>query len=540
MAVIDAPAVAWPLPTTFRPRDYQVDGLRKALHGNIVYDVGLGGGKSTMSLAALEALGAKRVLVLCPAKVIAVWRDEVAENAARQWVTFTGTVQGARGPLKNPSVARRCEAIIQADADARRIGRPFMAVVNYEATCQKTMANLLLGTPWDALICDESHKLAGAGAKTSILTKKVGERVRGRGGRIILCTGTFMPHSALSVYGQMRTLDTTALGTSWAAFKARYAKWRVLRERNICPVCCRAHDRPVGTGCPILCIDRTTGEYAKLVKGEPIYHVTPGGEKIPDGVDPEREAELMGRIAPWVHRVSQAELDAQTGLVEAVPQLRTIALDAETRRMYDALEKDLIAQYADGTITSANAMTNFGTLLRVANGHGRDAGTGEMRGLHLDRNGLCAKARLLLDELADEDPREPIVVFANWVFDFAQIERVCEKLGRRYGELSGRRTDGLDGKYMAPHIDLLAVQWQAGSEGLNFTRARHEIDYSLSTVSTPNTQAPRRLNRQGQTRHVTRRILAIEDSVEVNWFYALKRRTDQNDAILSRLKRGAS
>ncbi len=538
MAVIEAPPIAWPLPTQWQPRDYQVTALERLLTDNQVLAHGLGAGKTTTSLAAVEALGCMRVLVLCPAKVVAVWRDEVAENAARQWVTFTGTVQGARGPLKNPSVARRCEAIIQANADALRLGQPFMAVVNYEATTQKAMANLLLGTPWDALICDESHKLAGAGAKTSVLTKRIGERVRGRGGRVILCTGTFMPHSALSVYGQMRTLDTAALGTSWATFKARYAKWRVLRERNICPSCRRSFDRPAGTGCPVLCL-APDGRIASLVAGEPVYHLTPGGERIPDGVAPDREAELMDRIAPWVHRVSQAELDAQTGLVEVVPQLRTVALDPDTRRVYDALERDLIAQYEAGTITSANAMTNFGTLLRVANGHGRNATTGEMVGLHLDRSGLCAKARLLLDELQDEDPREPVVVFANWVFDFLQIEIVCRKLGRRYGELSGRRVDGLDGKYMASNIDLLAVQWKAGSEGLSFTRARHEIDYSLSTESTPNTQAPRRLNRQGQMRHVTRRVLAVDDSVEVNWFYALKRRTSQNDAVLGRLRRRA-
>ena len=48
-------------------------------------------------------------------------------------------------------------------------------------------------------------------------------------------------------------------------------------------------------------------------------------------------------------------------------------------------------------------------------------------------------------------------------------------------------------------------------------------------------QGPRRLNRQGQKRSVTRRILAIEDSVEINWFYALKKRVNQNEAVLARL-----
>lgn len=547
----------WPLSTErFGPRPFQTEAFERCYHDGQILDHGMSAGKTTTILATLEALEATRVLVIAPRWLLAVWTDEIAENANRQWVVWAGKVASKNGGhLKNPNVPRRCEALIQANTDAIKMRRPFAAIVNYEALDSKAMRELALGTHWDAVVCDESHVLANANGVRTKIIKNVTARCRGRGGRILEGTGTFLPHSPLSCFGQMLVLNPDVLGQYVTHFRARYASYKVIRQQNACPICYRTFDRPAGSGCPVLCNDPATGRIALLQEGEPVYmamapkqdgsriakdYKIPGkqDDRIPEGVRPDREAELMQRLSPWVHRVSQDEVDELVGLVGAVPQLRTIALDPETRKMYDALERGLITQYEAGTITSANAMTNFGTLLRVCNGHGRDAATQEMVGFGLDRDGLCAKARgLLIPALEETDPDEPIVVFANWVFDFPQIERACRKLGRRYGELSGRRSDGLDGKYMAANIDVLACQWDSGSVGLNFTRARHEIDYSLSTKGVPNLQGPRRLNRVGQTKAVTRRILAIEDSVEVNWFYALKRRTSQNDAVLARLRR---
>lgn len=552
---IQAPPVAWPLPTVFEPRPYQLEGLRRIVDQMYqVLDHGLGAGKTTTALAALEMTSAMRVLVLCPQKVLAVWRDELEENSARQWIVWAGKVIGAHGrALKDPSVARRCESIIQANKDAIRVGRPFLAAVNYEALTSKAMQQLLLGTAWDVIICDESHRLAGAGGKWSKFIAKITKLCRARGGRIIEATGTFLPHSGLSCFGQMRALNPDVLGWSWAAFKARYAQWRVLRERNMCPACRRSFDRPAGTGCPVLCVDTATGRICELVKGEPIYHLTPGGEKIPDGVNPEHEAELMQRIAPWVHRVSQAELDAQTGLVETPPQIRTCTLRPATRKVYDALEKDLIAQTADGMITAANAMVNVLRLAQVTSGYGVDA-----EGKHhiALSPGLSEKASLLADELEDLPVREPVVIFARFHHDLDQIRAVCEKQGRRYAEISGRRSDGLirisrtdhrtgrtahdqPGHRMADDCDVVGVQPQAGGAGISLTRAALCIFYSSDWSLANYDQAKRRVLRQGQTRHVVYLHLVAEDTVDVSLFYALKKRRETNDAVLARLK-GAS
>lgn len=530
MSVIDSPPVVWPLPTDFEPRPYQLEAVRRILDGNLVLDVALGGGKSSISCAAAEALGAVRVLVLCPAKVIPVWRDEVNENAARTWTVWSGEVPGRGGKaLANPSVARRVEAIINADAGARRIGRPFMVVANYESTRQRRMRELLLGTPWDMLVVDESHKISAAGGKDSKFIAKIGERVRGRGGRVVLATGTFMPHSALSVFGQLRTLDPSILGPYWTHFKARYASWKVLRERRWCEGCMTFSSQGVGEMC-LRC-----GHPVQA--GEPVYMTTPGGQPIPDGVRPDREDELLARIAPHVLRVSQAELDAQTGLVETLPQIRACTLRPATRKVYDAVQSDLIAHVGDGTITAANAMVAVLRLAQVTSGYGVDANdpTGD-RHISLAPEGeQPEKIKLLADELSDYEQREPVVIFARFRRDLAEIADLCARQGRRYGEISGRRTDGLDGHRMHPDIDVVGVQPQSGGAGISLTRAAVCIFYSSTWSLAEYDQAKRRVLRQGQTRHVTYLHLVATDTIDETLFYALRKRRATNLAILDRL-----
>lgn len=524
---IAPPAIDWPLPTAWEPRGFQLEGVRRGVERNIVFDWGLGAGKSSGALAVAEALGAMRVLVLCPSKVVAVWRDEIAEHAARTWTVWHGEVQGARGPLKNPTVARRAAALNDAATGATRIRRPFMAVVNYEAVLHAPMTKLLMSSDWDMIVCDESHKLAGAGAKTSRMIARITARCRDRGGRIILQTGTLMPHSALSLYGQFRALNPIILGSSWTAFKARYAAWRIIRETRWCPGCLRATSQPLGEACAMC--------GREIERGEPIYHKTPRGDLIPDGVRPDRLDELMDRIRPHVLRVSQAELDEQTGLVEPPPQIRTCELRPATRKVYDALERDLIARTEAGVITAANAMVNVTRLAQITSGYGKDATT--------DRTIRLAeppeKLALLADELDAYDVREPIIVFARFHHDFDEIRELCARQGRRYGEISGRRSDGLDGKVMDDRFDVVCVQPRSGGAGINLTRARIGIFYTVDFSLDAYDQCKRRILRQGQTRPVTYLHLVAADTVDVNTFYALKKRRDVNRAVLDRLERRA-
>src|SRR5215471_11123052 len=77
-----------------------------------------------------------------------------------------------------------------------------------------------------------------------------------------------------------------------------------------------------------------------------------------------------------------------------------------------------------------------------------------------------AKEDLLEDLLEDLD--EPVVVFARFKPDLAAIHRVCRKLGRSSGELSGSYDDLAAWQRGGPQDPVvLAVQIQAGGLGVD-------------------------------------------------------------------------
>lgn len=449
---------------------------------------GMGSGKSLTSIVVLEREQAMRVLVLCPKSVVDVWPDQLAQHAGRQWHTWAGDVQGARGPLTNPSVPKRVEALIQADTAAQRLRRPFMAVVNYEASHVGQMDALLTGTPWDALIIDESHRIKSPTGKASKLAAKVAQRVRARNGIVLALTGTPMPHSPLDLFAQLRALDGGgALGTSYRAFCQRYGQ---------------ADDVRVAGGAM-----RT------------VYK----------GMRPDRYEDFTRRVAPRIHQVATSDV---LDLPDVRDQTRSATLSPKARKVYDSLERDLIADIDTGVVTAANAMVLVTRLCQATSGYAADFDTGAP----VDLDGTPDKARLLEDLLTDLPVREPVVVFARFHHDLDHIEAVCERTGRTYGELSGRRRDGLHGPRMSDQIDVLGAQLKSGGVGIDLTRAAYGIYYSVGFELADYEQSRARLHRPGQSRPVLYTHLIVKDSIDHAVYGALRSRQDVITKVINHLK----
>ena len=116
-----------------------------------------------------------------------------------------------------------------------------------------------------------------------------------------------------------------------------------------------------------------------------------------------------------------------------------------------------------------------------------------------------ARCKALEDLLLDLPLDEPIVVFARFRQDIKNIHRVCKDTGRKCSEISGvcdEYDDWDQGK-----TSVLIVQIESGAEGLDFTRAKYAIYYSLTHKLWVYTQSRKRLHRPGQTSEVTYYIL---------------------------------
>lgn len=462
-------------------------------------NIGMGGGKSLVAIALAEEIGAQNILILCPKSVVGVWPREAEAHAARTYQAWAGQVHGARGPLSNPSIQRRAGALRAEQARARTFRRPFMAAVNFESAWQGDMGATLMTIGWDLVVIDESHRIKAPGGKASRWIARLTARTRANGGRVLALTGTSMPHSPLDLYAQYRALDQDIFGTSAASFRARYGAKKILR------------------------VDQRSGE--------PIYLTGPRGEPIYDGLRDDRVDEFNQRAGRIMFRVPQEQLDRYLGLGDPVESFRSIDLDPATRRAYRQLEKDLIAELDQGVVTAANRMVLTTRLAQLSGGFAKTP-DGDI--IHLaDRP---EKARLLADVLEDLPAGEQVVVFCRFHHDLNAIEAVARETGRRYRELSGRRRDALtQDARLTPEAELAGVQLQAGSVGIDLTRARTAIYYSLSWSLADYQQSVKRLHRHGQRRQVRLIHLLADDTIDQTTYWALRHRRDAIQAVLERL-----
>lgn len=430
----------------------------------------------------IAASGARRVLIVCPPKVLNVWPREFRKHAAqgKGWHVENGTYQIERGKNKGKhsvlGVADRLRKFEETLYDCR-CGKPHAVVVNYEATGHEPMKS------WkpeglDYFVMDEIHKIKAPNGVWSRWCARVGKLASRRLG----LTGTPMPQSPLDVYGQYRALEPAIFGTSYTAFQRQYA---------------------------------VMGGY--------------GGYEV---LGLQREAQLHEKFHSIAYMVGAEVLD----LPDVLPDL-TLActLGKEGAKVYDAVSGEMYAAFDAGEITAASVLVK---MLRLQQITGGAVNTDSGETVQIDDQ----KAKLLADTLEEigrqdkTDPTsdfEPTVVFCRFIHDLDVVAAICEETGRRYGEVSGRRDDGLArDATMNPDVDVVAVQIQSGGTGVDFTRAAYGIYYSLGFSLGDYLQSRKRLDRPGQERSVRFIHLVAQDTIDEEVYAALEAREKVVDYVL--------
>ena len=189
---------------------------------------------------------------------------------------------------------------------------------------------------------------------------------------------------------------------------------------------------------------------------------------------------------------------------------RTVDLEADERRIYEEMDSEMATLVKEGLVTVDNALVKLLRLQEITSGflEGNQIGT--------------SKQQLLDDVLQDFELHEPITIFARFTNDLRVIKKICEKQGRRYMELSGRIDQHVEWKQ--GKADVLGVQIKSGKEGVDFTRARYSIYYSLGFSLGDYDQSRKRLDRPGQTREGVYIHLLANKTVDLKVMRALKYR----------------
>jgi len=202
-------------------------------------------------------------------------------------------------------------------------------------------------------------------------------------------------------------------------------------------------------------------------------------------------------------------------------------LSPEARKVYVNIDSDFVARVIDGTITVANALVK---LLRLQQITGGCVPTDDGTTHRVD----WSKQKLLADTLEDIGKDEPVVVFCRFHADLDAVHAACESNGYSSMELSGRR-DELK-RWQDGDAQVLAVQISAGGVGVDLTRARYSLFYSLSFSLGEYDQALARVHRPGQTKPVEYIHMVARNTVDVKIMRALEKRAEVVQAILAEIK----
>ncbi len=302
------------------------------------------------------------------------------------------------------------------------------------------------------------------------------KRLRSHARCRLALTGTPLPHSPLDAYAQFRFLNHTIFGPSFAAFRQKYAVMGGFQRKQV------------------------TG----------FQHLY----------------ELEALMKTITFRVSKDVLD----LPPETHVTYECELSPEALRVYRDLEEDFIAEVRDGRVTAANAMVKLLRLQQVAGGWVK---TDDGQYHRVD----SAKQKLLADTFEDIGAGEPVVVFCRFHADLDAVHEAAKTAGFQSLELSGRR-DELK-RWQSGEAQVLAVQISAGGVGVDLTRARYSIYYSLSFSLGEYDQALSRVHRPGQTRPVEHIHLVARNTVDVKIMRALEKRAEVVEAVLAEIQGGA-
>jgi SNF2 family DNA or RNA helicase len=149
----------------------------------------------------------KKVLVVAPTSVVAVWPKELDEYAA-----FPVTSRTLLGDKK-----QRIKAL--EDLEKYRFKRCRVAVINYESTWREGIFEALQDYDADMIICDESQRIKTHDAQQSEAMHKLGDKAAYK----LILSGTPVQNQFVDIWSQYRFLDVTVFGERYYQFVGRYA-----------------------------------------------------------------------------------------------------------------------------------------------------------------------------------------------------------------------------------------------------------------------------------------------------------------------------
>lgn len=244
----------------------------------------------------------------------------------------------------------------------------------------------------------------------------------------------------------------------------------------------------------------------------------------------KNQRQLNEKFQSIAYQCSMADVSQRLKLPEQLPPTtREVELPAKDMRTLRELSKEFIAECSTGNaIVVNNVLTRALRMQQIAAGFcltvSEPGAPAEVEDLN------TVKADALLDYLEDIDHSERVVVFCQFKHDLDTIRKVAQESGRGYCfELSGRENSLEHWKVKSGAV--LAVQIQAGAEGVDMTCSNHAVYFTLPYSLALYDQSKARLYRPGQIRPVSFVHLIAKGTIDELIYQSLMRKRSLIDAV---------
>jgi hypothetical protein len=196
---------------------HQLIGLDMGINRNAIYlawEMGTGKSKTVVDIAGVLRL--KRILIICPRKVVPVWPRQFIEHGHGYGIRCIA--------LKKKSVTYRTRVAQKALSMG-----PTAVVINYEACWLQPFGKWALNQCWDLIACDEAHRIKGNKSRVSKFMHKLADHTSRR----VCLSGTPIPNNPLDLWSQCMFLDPGLFGSSFIAFKSRYCVMGGYQDKQV-------------------------------------------------------------------------------------------------------------------------------------------------------------------------------------------------------------------------------------------------------------------------------------------------------------------
>ena len=330
--------------------------------------------------------------------------------------------------------------------------------------------------PFDMVVLDESSSFKNSQSKRFKALKLVRSRIS----RMVLLTGTPAPNGLEDLWAQIYLLDGgQRLGKTISSFREAFFKQDYMRPgqqyRTYTPLA--GAETRIQNAIADICVSMKAEDYLTL--------------------------------PPYIEDV--------------VP----VVLDAPARKAYRQLEREMLLEVEDQTITAGSAAVLNGKLLQLASGSVYD-GSGAVAHIH-----RCKVDAFL--EVVEQLHGEHALVFYWFQHERDRLVEALNGSGLRVRVYKGAEDERA---WNAGEVDILLAHPASCAYGLNLQQGgRHAIwfgypNWALELYQ----QAKARLYRQGQIKPVIAHLLVVQDSMDVDVVEALNSKGDSQEALMEALK----